>query len=159
MAHGQGRPGWFSKSEKWAGQAALVRFTAIQETRGSSDPPPLDCPPFGLRGPLPGPGVQHRTQVRRKPDRPQRPISPSLNVRDLTLLPTVLAGQLALRCKPRDCCNAAQRWHRWAAALLGRFLPRLRAAPSGVAFFLERLSSSKLRLAKLLIGCQGLGLN
>jgi hypothetical protein len=33
-------------------------------------------------------------------------------------------------------CIAGRRWRRPPAALLGRFLPRLRAAPSGVAFFI-----------------------
>ena len=39
-------------------------------------------------------------------------------------------------------CSAGWRWRRDPAALLGRFLPRLRAAPSGVAFFFRPASAS-----------------
>ena len=45
---------------------------------------------------------------------------------------------LALCAAHSILCIAGSRWRRGPAALLGRFLPRLRAAPSGVAFFLVR---------------------
>gem|GEM_PF-1448305 len=40
-------------------------------------------------------------------------------------------------------CTAGRRWRRGPAALLGRFLPRLRAAPSGVAFFVCRARAGR----------------
>src|SRR4051812_11018649 len=58
-----------------------------------------------------------------------------------------LTDRRALACRNAVSylCTAGWRWRGPPAALLGRFLPRLRAAPSGVAFF---VSADSIRIKR-----------